>query len=261
MRKGSNGHATFQAKWLLLLAVLFLLAALYLWNQSAADDSLRRVQESGLLRVGLEASFPPFETTDGQGNYSGFDVDLANALARELGVRARFDNLSYDTLYDALAARRVDVLISSIIPEPERTQEVAYSAPYFDGGLLLVVRQGEGWEGVGVVAVEAGSAAEEEGRRLAAGLGGMSLAAYSEPGLVLAALARGETAAAISDPVSLAEFRRAGGRLTAVGPRLTSEPYVVATRRQDRTLAREIEGIMGRLQSSGELDGMVARWF
>ena len=255
-----------------LLAAFLLLAllgfvAMNLWAQNKADDSLQRVRDAGVLRVGLEATFPPFETTDGLGNLGGFDVDLANALAQGLGVRAQFDNLSYDTLYDALAARRVDVLISMIIPEPERTMDVSYSSPYYDAGLLLVVRQDQTEItapkdlGGHRVAVEAGSVGEEEARRLATALAGMTILTFSEPGQALAALGAGEAAAAISDPASLAEFRRAGGKVAALGERLASEPYAVATRQRDRALTQEIQALIERLRATGELDRMAGKWF
>ena len=77
-----------------------------------------------------------------QGNFGGFDIDVAHAIAAELGVQARFDNLSYDTLYDALAVRRVDVLISMIVAEKERTMDVSYSPAYYDAGQVLVVAEG-----------------------------------------------------------------------------------------------------------------------
>ena len=232
-----------------------------------SDESLRRVQESGVLRVGMEATFPPFETTDGAGNFGGFDVDLAQTLAARLGAQAEFANLSYDTLYDALAARRVDVLISMMVVEPERTADVSYSPPYYDAGLLLVAGQGTteitGTAGlVGRrVAVEAGSVAEEEARRLAGVLRDLTILTFSEPEPGLLAVAQGEADAAVADPVSLAAFRRSGGKVMAVGPRLTSETYSVVTLRGDRALSQEVARIVEGLRASGELDRLTAKWF
>jgi ABC-type amino acid transport substrate-binding protein len=233
----------------------------------APDESLRRVKASGVLRVGLEATFPPFETIDGAGAFGGLDVDLARALAADLGVQAEFVNLSYDTLYDALAARRVDALISMMVVEQERTMDVSYSPPYFDAGLLLVVDE-RMTEITGMaalaghrVAVEAGSVAEEEVRRLAGALAGLTILTFSEPAPALAAVARGEADAAVSDPVSLAAFRVAGGKVKAVGPPLTSETYSVVTPRGDRALSREIARLVESLRVSGELDRLAAKWF
>jgi ABC-type amino acid transport substrate-binding protein len=184
-----------------------------------------------------------------------------------LRVKAEFVNLSYDTLYDALAARRADVLISMMVVEQERTMDVSDSPPYFDAGLALVVAEGSaaitGTSGLAGrrVAVEAGSVAEEEARRLAAVLKNLAILTFSEPAPALAAVAQGQANAAIADPVTLAAFRKAGGRVMAVGPRLTSETYSVVTLRGDRALTQEIGRIVESLRSSGELDRLAARWF
>lgn len=250
----------------LALITVLGLAALHLWP-APADESLQRLRQAGVLRVGLEAGFPPFEVIDEQGNFSGLDIELAQILANELGVQAHFDNLAYDTLYDALAARRVDVLISSIIPEPERTQDVSYSPPYFDAGLLLVVRREEtGIAGPSDLAgrrlaVEAASAAEEIARRFATNVPNMAIMTFSEPQQALAALAQGRADAAISDPISLAAFQqRQGAKFTAVGSRLTSEPYVIVTRRQDRALTQEVARLLTKMEENGELDRLINKW-
>jgi ABC-type amino acid transport substrate-binding protein len=61
--------------------------------------------------------------------------------------------------------------------------------------------------------------------------------------------------------VSLAAFQRAGGRVMAVGPRLTSETYAVVTPRGDRALSQEIARLVESLRSNGELDRLAAKWF
>jgi hypothetical protein len=76
----------------------------------------------------MDASFPPFEFWDGEGNLVGFDVDLGREIAARLGVRVEFvANLSYDGLYDALAAEQVDVVISALYVDPTRMADFAYS--------------------------------------------------------------------------------------------------------------------------------------
>jgi ABC-type amino acid transport substrate-binding protein len=271
MLKGASRalRAAWSRHWMAVFPAVAV-AAIAIWillPNFVPDDSLPRVREAGVLRVGLEATFPPFETTDGAGNFGGLDVDLARALAADLGVQAEFVNLSYDTLYDALAARRVDVLISMMVVEAERTADVTYSPPYFDAGLLLVVVQGttEITATAGLVgrrvAVEAGSVAEEEVRRLAGVMKGVTILTFSEPAPALAAVARGEADAAVSDPVSLAAFQRAGGNVMAVGPRLTSETYSVVTLRGDRVLSRELARLVEGMRASGELDRLAAKWF
>ena len=104
------------------------------------DGTLEHVQATGELRVGLDASFPPFESLDANGNIVGFDPDLARAIAGKLGAEPVFVNIGFDGLYDALLADRVDVIISGLPYDPRRTQDVIYSQPYFNAGQVLVVR-------------------------------------------------------------------------------------------------------------------------
>jgi ABC-type amino acid transport substrate-binding protein len=125
------------------------------------DVTWERVRESGILRVGMDASFPPFETIAVDGTLVGFDVDLARELGRRLGpvlsepvlseaegaegaegVKVQFvANLPYDGLYDALAVGRVDVVMSALVVNPARMADFAYSTPYFDAGQVLVARE------------------------------------------------------------------------------------------------------------------------
>lgn len=121
------------------------------------DDTWERIREVGVLRVGMDASFPPFEFVATDGTLIGFDVDLARELGQRLGPALSADeasadetsvaegvevqfvaNLPYDGLYDALAVDRVDVVISALVVNPDRMADFAYSAHYFDAGQVLV---------------------------------------------------------------------------------------------------------------------------
>ena len=123
------------------IVLLLVAGALVLLTRAREDDgTLERVQATGELRVGLDASFPPFESLDANGNIVGYDADLARAIARALGAEPVFVNIGFDGLYDALQADRVDVVISGLPYDPRRTQDVIYSQPYFNAGQVLVVR-------------------------------------------------------------------------------------------------------------------------
>src|SRR5690348_3842448 len=96
------------------LALAGVLAPAVWWGRlPRPDPAWDRIQASGVLRVGTDATYPPFESIE-NGQYVGYDMDLARALAAGLGVRAEFVNLSLDGQYDALAQDKVDVLISAL---------------------------------------------------------------------------------------------------------------------------------------------------
>ncbi len=161
-----------RTRWLIILGAIVLLAiaarvAFVRWQRQSA---LADIQRRGTLRVGLDASFPPFESLDADGAVVGLDADIARAIAVDLGVRAEFVNIGFDGLYDALTVGRVDVVISGLPVDPLRTRDVAYSIPYFNAGQVLITTRADVQSVADVagktIAVEWGSMAELAARKL-----------------------------------------------------------------------------------------------
>jgi Na+/H+-dicarboxylate symporter/ABC-type amino acid transport substrate-binding protein len=108
----------------------------------AADTvpALQRIRDSGVLRVAFVADRVPFAFVNARGDLAGLGVDLAERLARDLGAtRLEFVPADYGQMAQLLAERRVD--IATGLPYlPELLPQVAYSLPYLDSTLGLVVR-------------------------------------------------------------------------------------------------------------------------
>jgi len=252
-------------------SVLLLATTVLLVTSCRSDDgSLQRVQATGVLRVGLDASFPPFESLDGDGNVIGFDADLAHIIAARLGAEPDFANVGFDGLYDALLAGRIDVIISGLPYDTRRTQDVIYSQPYFNAGQVLVVpisasvSEENGQIGQRLadktVAVEWGSAADMEARRLQDTTETMSILPQPTTWEALTAVAVGEAQAAIADSVSVQQFMGDNPNQIRVAETLTDELYVIATNIHSRQLAEAIEHILADLHRSGQMEEMLARW-
>jgi ABC-type amino acid transport substrate-binding protein len=243
---------------------LLVVVGLLVWagQQRPPDRYLQAIQSRGTLRVGLDPTYPPFEyISDGQ--VVGYDAELARTIAGDLGVRVQFVPMALDTLYDALIAGKVDVLISALPVVPERQAEVRYSSPYYQAGQVLVVRGGDAGTAITSVrdldgrrvGVELGSNADTEARRLArTTVPGMKVvSAYHSPAEALSALARGELDAAITDNVSAQSYLRDhAGELIVLSPPLTDEPYVVVMPAGADGLAVHIEATLYRLRATGE---------
>jgi ABC-type amino acid transport substrate-binding protein len=234
----------------------------------SSADAWDRVQRSGVLRVGMDASFPPFEYVDGGGNLVGFDVDLAREVAARLGVEAQFvANLPYDGLYDALTAGRVDVVISALYVDPARAAGFAYSTAYFDAGQVLVVADGvegvEGMEDLGqrMLAVEFGGEGDVVARAWARRLDGLVILPCQDADEALAKVAAGQAEAALVDRLSA--LARAGGEeaLVIVGPLVTEEPYAAAVRRESQRLLQAVDEVLADLGADGTLARLRQRWF
>lgn len=100
---------------------------------------LDAIRERGTLRVGYRGDSLPFVYRNEEGTLVGLEADLAHLLAAELGVGLEFVRLPQDALGRHLDAGRVDVVLSGLLVTPERTLELAFSEPYMDATLALVV--------------------------------------------------------------------------------------------------------------------------
>lgn len=262
-----------EKRWSLVLvvalAVLTILAGLWVLlapGEEIKDETWDRIQEEGVMRVGMDASYPPFEDIDQDGNLRGFDVDLAHELGRRFGVEGEFVIISFDGLYDALQVERVDLLLSALPLDPRLTEDVAYSHPYFNAGQVLAVREDEA-SILGVdnlegrrVGVEWGSMGDVEARQLLRRME-FELHPYPSPEETLTMLLEGEVDAAIADVVSVYQFLRVQGGVQIVGPPVTDDPYVIATRLNSPVLHERINESILELGASGFLDQLRMEWF
>jgi polar amino acid transport system substrate-binding protein len=249
--------------------VVLLVGALLLAGCAVEEDAWERIATSGVLRVGVDPTFPPFALAEGD-QIEGLDVDLARALAEELGLEAQFTYFGYDGLYDALATGQVDVLISALVIAPERMKDVTYSAAYFDAGQFLFV--GEKSPSVDsmadlegkTVAVELGALGHVLAQEWQGRLRDLAVQTYAGAAEALSAVANGEADAALVDSVSGRLFLRdhptEAPRLRMIAEAVAPEPYAIAIRIEDEMLQRELNAVLQRLLESGRMELSINRW-
>lgn len=98
----------------------------------------------GVLSVGLEPTYPPFEEVASDGvTLIGYDVDLAKALAQKLGVEVNFVSTSFDGIFAGLG-KQYDVVISGVTINEERKAEMLFSTPYISNYQAIVARKDAG---------------------------------------------------------------------------------------------------------------------
>ena len=234
-------------------------------GREAEDETWARIREEGVLRVGLDPSWPPFEYVE-DGQIVGFDVDLAREIGRRLGVEVVLVNVGFDALYDALQVGRFDAIVSALPYDPARTKDVAYSISYFNAGQVLVVRADEGQiKGVKDLAgrrlgVEWGSEGDAQARKLQKKIKGLTLRPYMAPEEALRALKSGQVDAALVDAVSALQFMGREGGVKIVGHPLTDELYVIAVRPESHALLRAINEALAEMREDGTLARLRERW-
>jgi len=257
-----------------LLAILALATiALTAWFVLARlgrmeDETWGRIQREGLMRVGMDASWPPFEYIDeSTGQIVGLDVDLAQAIGQRLGVEVEFVNVGFDSLYDALYVGRFDAIISALPYDPLLYGDVAYSISYFNAGQVLVTRTdeteiSEADDLAGKrLGVEMASEGDVLGRQLQKKIEDLSLETYMAPQDVLRALKDGQVEAAIVDAVSVYQFAATEGSVQVVGNPLTDELYVIAVQLDSHLLLKAINEALVKIREDGMLESLQEKWF
>jgi cystine transport system substrate-binding protein len=107
---------------------------------SGTDDSLTSVLDAGTLVIGTEGTYRPFSFhEDGSGELTGYDVDVARAVADELGVDATFEEAQWDAIFAGLTAGRWDTIANQVSITPERLKAYEFSTPYtYSTGVIIV---------------------------------------------------------------------------------------------------------------------------
>jgi polar amino acid transport system substrate-binding protein len=199
------------------LSLMMVLAACQSAAQPAAPQStLDKVTAAGVVRVGIRFDNPPLSYIDANGNWVGFDVDLANELAGRLGVKIEPVKVDETTRISFLQEGKIDLAVASMNHTRKREAAVDFSLTYFWDNQTFLVRKGE-FESLEdlfgrKVALNAGSSAIDAWKKYAADRGGAApeiveftdkvaavqalrdgaVDGYAEDGITLLALAAGD---------------------------------------------------------------------
>lgn len=108
----------------------------------ASMSALERINASNVLRIGMTGDYAPF-TLERNGELSGADVEMGEALARSLGAQPQFVSTSWSMLMRDYQAGRFDIALGGVSVTPERAKLASFSVPYHQGGKTPIVRCGE----------------------------------------------------------------------------------------------------------------------
>lgn len=260
-----------------LLGVAVLVFLLWRTVGPARDRYWERIQRTGEWRVAMDPSFPPFEMLDAEGRPIGFDVDLASAIAARWGVAVRIESIGFDGLLDAVWAGKVDSVVSAMPLQPQFSRDVAFSPPYFEAGLVVVLPPAD--NGVAALedlagrrlAVEWGSEADVQARALRRRWPDLRILPKETVQAALEAVAAGEADAALADHVTALQFIGGGEQarlLTTVEAdgspglfTLVSDPYVIVMPKRAPVLQEQVAAALQALAADGVLDALTEKWF
>ena len=216
-------------------------------------------------RIGTDPTFPPFEFRNAETNQiTGFDIELMEAVGREVGHPIEWVPLPFDGLIPALQARSVDAAISAMTITAERARAIDFSRPYFRAGQAIVVRDAE---------PSYGSLADLKGLRIAVQIGTTGaieagkipdarVSSFDSTPLALQELANGNADAVVSDvPAILYAIDQAKlSGLKISGENLSTEYYGIALPTNSSAAASINQGL-DALIKRGRYGDLYRQWF
>lgn len=124
-----------------LRKVLFLSALATLSTSALANSTLEQIKSAGVIKVATEGTYAPFTYHDASGKLTGFDVEIANEIAKHIGVKAEFTEGKWDGLIAGLDAKRYDAVVNEVTITDERKAKYDFSDPYIVSKASLIVRE------------------------------------------------------------------------------------------------------------------------
>ena len=123
---------------MLLIFNIFLFFSGCTENQDTLDPTIQALKDSGKIIVGTSTPYEPMEYIDEDGDIVGYDIDIADAIAKEIGVDVEIKDMDFDDLLDAVANGEIDIAIAAITITIERSEKVLFSNPYLNAGQVIV---------------------------------------------------------------------------------------------------------------------------
>jgi His/Glu/Gln/Arg/opine family amino acid ABC transporter permease subunit len=226
-------------------------------------STLDKVRSSGEIVIATDATYPPFEFVR-SGQITGFDIDLGNALAGELGLKAKWSNTAWDGVFPALLGGKCDLVLSCVTITEERKRSLGFSEPYYTSGQILAIRGDQ----TGIDDLEdlkgktAGCQLNTTADETLKKHPDIRKRQYASIDLALQDLANRRLDAVLGDAPTIRYYiNRSFTGLETAGALFTTEQIGGVMRPGDTDLRDAVNAALARLRSSGRTAAIEAHWF
>src|SRR5919206_3549789 len=241
-------------------------------NARVAAEVPAAVRSKGTLTVAADATYAPNEFIASNGHtVVGMDPDLANALTRVMGLKAKIVNATFDSIIPGLASHKYDLGMSSFTDTKERQKTVDF-VTYFSAGTSFFVKA-RGGPAIGSlaalcghrVAVEKGTtqaadATAQSRKCRAAGKPPVNVLVFPDQNGANLALSSGRAEAGMADsPVAAYQVKRSNGQFKVVGRPYGTAPYGIAIPKGDG-MAKPVLAALKVLMANGSYKAILGRW-
>jgi polar amino acid transport system substrate-binding protein len=219
--------------------------------------------QDNVLRVGTDATFPPMEFVD-NGKRTGFDIELMEAIAKNMGKQIEWIDIDFKGLIPGLISKRFDMAVSAIYITDERKKVVDFTDPYYAGGLVAMVKDNN-------AAIK--KLTDLDGKKVSVQVGTKSVSYLAEkfPKVQRVEVEKnqemfnlvdiGRADAAVTGKPAAFQYVRTRGGLRVLDEQLTTEEYGMALRKDTPELTKAVNAALAKLKADGTYAAIVKKWF
>ena len=215
------------------------------------------------LTFAMEPSYPPFETTNEKGEIIGFDVDVANAICKEIQATCKFKGEAFDALIPNLKAKRFDASISAIDITDARAKQVLFSDAYYDSTASYVTLKGKATlESAKYVGVQNGTTFQQY---TVAETKQYTTKAYASLQSAILDLKSGRIDMIFGDTAVLADMISKEPEMEFVGEKVANKKYFgnglgIAMHKSNKELAEQLNKGLAAIKANGEYQKIYDKW-
>lgn len=215
------------------------------------------------LTFAMEPSYPPFETTNEKGEIIGFDVDVANAICKEIQATCKFKGEAFDALIPNLKAKRFDASISAIDITDARAKQVLFSDAYYDSTASYVTLKGKATlESAKNVGVQNGTTFQQY---TVAETKQYTTKAYASLQSAILDLKSGRIDMIFGDTAVLADMISKEPEMQFVGEKVANKKYFgnglgIAMHKSNKELAEQLNKGLAAIKVNGEYQKIYDKW-
>ena len=226
-------------------------------TEAAASEAL----SDGVLTVGTNAEFPPFEYVDDNGEPDGFDMALIKAVGEKLGVKVEVENMEFASLISSIGSK-IDVAIAGMTVTDERKESVDFSDSYYEAVQYVILPEGSEIATADdlknkAIGVQLGTT----GDFIASDIEGATVSQYNKAVDAVNDLINGRVECVIIDKNPALVFEgKFEGQITAVdGAQFDFEPeqYAIAMPKGDTALVEQVNKALEEIKADGTFDELV----
>jgi polar amino acid transport system substrate-binding protein len=231
-------------------------------NGAPAQDV--NVIQEGVLSVGTDSPFPPFEiSTPDKPDFGGYDIDIMNAIAEDLGLEPEYTNTGFATIFRDTANGLFDTAAAASTILPERERVVDFTDPYYEAQQALLVAEGsdimsvKDLSGVTVGAQDGTTGETYANDETDAG----DVRGFPQGPDAISALITGQVEAVIIDePVAIDAVEQQGG-VEVAQTISTNELYGFAVAPNNDGLREAMNDIIAKLKEDGTIEDLYQQYF